>query len=55
MRTDNTDELAQHVIAYAKALCNEHYHEQVTVFTEIGRLCNVELNQMSGLDPARNK
>ena len=54
MRTDRTNELAEHAIQYIRSLCNEAYHDHVTVFTEVGRLCNAELNRMSGLDPARN-
>ena len=54
MRTDRYGELAEHTIAYMKALCHEAHHDQVTVFTEVARLCNAELNRMSGLDPARN-
>ena len=50
-----TKELAEHVVAYAKTVCNEGNHSQVLVFTEIEKLLNAELNQMSGLDTARNK
>ena len=55
MRTDRYSELAEHAIVYIKSLCNEAHHDQVTVFTEVGRLCNAELNRMIGLEPDRNK
>ena len=54
MRTDRYGVLADHAIQYIRTLCNEAHHDHVTVFTEVGRLCNVELNRMNGLDPARN-
>ena len=48
-------ELAEHVVAYAKTVCNEGNHSRVLVFTEIERQLNAELNRMSGLDTARNQ
>ena len=55
MRTDMTKELAEHVVDYAKVVCNEGNHSQILVFTEIARQLNAELNRMSGLDTARNQ
>ncbi len=54
MRTDMTKELAEHVVDYAKVVCNEGNHSQILVFTEIARQLNAELNRMAGLDTARN-
>ena len=55
MRTDNTEELAAHILQYTTALCNEHHHMRLLVLTEVKRMIDVELNRMSGLDPDRNK
>ena len=55
MRTDNTEELAAHILQYTTAVCNANHHMRLLVLTEVKRMIDVELNRMSGLEPDRNK
>ena len=55
MRTDNSKELADHILGYSVAKCNEHHHDWISVLTQLQKLIKIELNVDAGNDPGRNK
>ena len=55
MRTDNVKELAQHIMGYSVAKCNEHSHDHISVLTALRRMIDIEINLNAGNDPDRNR
>jgi len=55
MRTDNSKELAEHILGYSVAKCNEHHHDWISVLTALKKLIEVEINLNEGNDPNRNR
>ncbi len=55
MRYDYAKELADNVMGYIIAKCNEHHHDHISVMTVVKRMIDIELNLNAGNDPDRNK